>query len=227
MMERWATFDCYGTLIDWQSGIRHALAEVWPDADGATIERLVTARDRAEAGIERGSAAPYREVLKDSLLRVAQQENLAVPIGMEHALSDSLPTWPPFADVPDALRELRARGWRLGILSNTDPDLLAASLEMIGVDVDIAITAKDACSYKPAHGHWERFAERVGADRHHHVHVGASVFADLSPCADLGITAVWINRLSSVTTTPRAAELPDLRELPATLDDLVPADGQS
>jgi len=226
-MERWATFDCYGTLIDWESGIRHALAEVWPDADGATIERLVTARDRAEADIERGSAAPYREVLKGSLLRVAQQESLAVPIGMEHALSDSLPTWPPFEDVPDALRELRTRGWRLGILSNTDPDLLAASLALIGVDVDITITAKDAHSYKPAHGHWERFAERVAADRRHHVHVAASAFADLSPCADLGITAVWINRLSGVTTAPRAAELPDLRELPATLDDLVPPDSQS
>jgi hypothetical protein len=90
---------------------------VWPDADRATIQRLVTARDRAEADIERGSAAPYRQVLKDSLLGVAQQENLAVPTGMEHALSDSLPTWPPFEDVPDALRELRARGWRLSILS--------------------------------------------------------------------------------------------------------------
>ncbi len=223
MADRWATFDCYGTLIDWELGIARTLTEVWSEADESTIERLIRQRERIESEIERDSAAPYRNILEESLLRLAGEENLSVPSGMENALADSLPAWPPFEEVPDALRELRIRGWKLAILSNIDPEFLAASIELIGVPIDETITAADAGSYKPAHGHWNEFDSRVGPDRRHHVHVGASAFADLSPCAELGITAVWINRLSGATNVPRAAELPDLRELSATLDGLVPS----
>jgi 2-haloacid dehalogenase len=222
MADRWATFDCYGTLIDWELGIARVLAELWPDINDATIGRLVQERDRAEAEIERGSFATYREVLRESLRRVAEQENLLVPEGMENAFADSLPTWPPFEEVPDALSRLRSRGWKLGILSNTDPDLLDATIDRIGVAVDVRITAQDAGSYKPAHGHWVRFEERVRPDNRRHVHVAASPFADLAPCAELGMTAVWINREHGVTNLPRVAELPDLRDLPSTLDALVP-----
>jgi 2-haloacid dehalogenase len=116
---------------------------------------------------------------------------------------------------------VRERGWRIGILSNTDPDFLDASLELIGVPVDLRITAAEAGSYKPAHGHWERFFAETGADRAGHVHVAASVFHDLRPAAELGLRAVWINRLHEASDAPRAAELPDLADLPDTLDDLV------
>jgi 2-haloacid dehalogenase len=125
--------------------------------------------------------------------------------------------------VPGALRELRERGWRLAILSNTDPDLLAASVDAIGVPVDLRITAAEAGSYKPAPGHWERFFERTAADRARHVHVAASLFHDIAPCRELGLTAVWINRLGEASELPRAAELPDLARLPDTLDGLVSA----
>ena len=128
------------------------------------------------------------------------------------------------AMVPPALRQLRKNGWRLAILSNTDPDLLAASLEQIGVAVDVRITATEAGSYKPAHGHWRRFFETTGADARHHVHVGASAFHDLAPANELGLTAVWINRLAEVSEIPRAAELTDLSGLPVTLERLVNAD---
>jgi 2-haloacid dehalogenase len=214
----------YGTLIDWELGIAQSLAEVWPEADEAQLEHLLERFHEIEPEIEQDSAAPYRDVLKDSLLRLASDENLQVPIGMEFALADSLPTWPAFDEVPGVLAELKARGWRLGLLSNTDPDLLAASVEHLGVAPDMTITAAEAQSYKPAHGHWQRFEERAHVDRDHHVHVAQGVFHDLSPCSELGITCVWINRLSEVTNYPRAAELENLTELPATLDELVPPD---
>jgi 2-haloacid dehalogenase len=125
--------------------------------------------------------------------------------------------------VPAALTRLKEDGWRLAILSNTDPDLLAASIQRIGVAVDLTITAAEAGSYKPAHGHWDRFFERSGADRTRHVHVGASDYHDLAPAAELGLRAVWINRLGEQSDSPRVAELADLRDLPKTLDRLVPA----
>jgi len=123
--------------------------------------------------------------------------------------------------VPATLAELRAGGWRLGILSNTDPDLLAESVGTIGVEVDLQITAAEAGSYKPAHGHWRRFFAVSGADPARHVHVAASLFHDIAPAADLGIPAVWINRLAESSPLPRKAELIDLAGLPDALDAIV------
>jgi 2-haloalkanoic acid dehalogenase type II len=226
MTDRWATFDVYGTLIDWELGIAQAMAGVWPEADEPMLEHLLERFHEVEPEIEQDSAAPYREVLRDTLAKLALDENLAVPVGMEFALADSLPSWPAFDEVPSTLNELHARGWKLGLLSNTDPDLLAASVEHLGITPDVTITATEAGSYKPAHGHWKAFYERTGADRHghHHVHVAEGVFHDLAPCSELGITAVWINRLSEVTNYPRAAELENLTTLPDVLDELRPAD---
>jgi 2-haloacid dehalogenase len=213
--ERWATFDCYGTLIDWNGGIEAALATTWPDADA---ERLLAHYHAVEPRIQAGSDLPYREVLTRGLAAVGAIEGLEVPVGREGALAESLPGWPPFEEVPGSLAALRERGWRLAILSNTDPDLLAASVKGIGVEFDELITAADAGSYKPAAGHWETFFDRSGADRARHVHVAASLFHDIAPCAELGVPAVWINRLGERSELPRAAELPDLGELPATLE---------
>lgn len=225
---RWATFDCYGTLIDWDSGIAATLAELWPDRDPAP---LLERYHGIEPEVQAGSAMPYQEVLAASLGRLAAAEGLALPAGREGALSESLPGWAPFPEVPGALAELRRRGWRLGVLSNTDPDLLAASVERIGVPVDVCITAAEAGSYKPAHGHWERFRERSGAGPDEQVHVAVSMFHDIVPAAELGIPAVWIDRAGDVSNrlgegagARRAADLPDLAGLPDTLDRVLPAE---
>ena len=220
-MTRWATFDCYGTLIDWDGGIRDTLAGLWLEEDA---ERLLERYHEIEPRVQQGSAAPYREVLRQALRLLADDEGLALADADEYALADSLPSWRPFPEVPGALADLRGRGWSLVILSNTDPDLLAASVERIGVELEGAVTAADAGSYKPAPGHWERFFERFGAERERHVHVGASPFHDIEPAAKLGLTAVWINRLREKSDVPRAGELHDLSRLPDVLDDLVPAD---
>ena len=218
-MTRWATFDCYGTLIDWDGGIRDCLRGLWPEADS---DRLLERYHEIEPRVQQGSAIPYRDVLAQGLRVLADEEDLPLASEDEGALAESLPSWRPFPEVPGALADLRGRGFNLVLLSNTDPDLLAASIERIGVPVEGAITAAEAGSYKPAHGHWERFFERFDADRERHVHVAASVFHDLEPTAELGLQAVWINRLREVSDAPRAAELKDLSRLPEVLESLVP-----
>jgi 2-haloacid dehalogenase len=125
--------------------------------------------------------------------------------------------------VPAALATARDRGWRLAALSNTDPDLLAASLSAIGVPFDERVVASEIGSYKPAHGHWLEFFDRTGADRAGHVHVAQSHFHDVVPATELGLRTVWINRLGEQADPPPARELPDLSELADTLDELVPA----
>jgi 2-haloacid dehalogenase len=201
-------------------GIRSSLARLWPEADASfLLERY----HEVEPRVQLQGSLPYREVLGQALVLVAESEGLSLPPGEEQALAESLPSWPVFPEVPGALVELRDRGWSLGVLSNTDPDLLAASLAAIGVPVDLTVTAAEARSYKPAHGHWERFFADTGADRPHHVHVAASLFHDIAPAQELGLTAVWINRLGEQSEQPRAGELPDLARLPDVLDELVPA----
>jgi 2-haloalkanoic acid dehalogenase type II len=219
-MTPWATFDCYGTLIDWNGGVRKILHELWPDADP---ERLLALHHAVEPLVQEGRSLPYREVMARVLRAVAAVEDLSLRPDQGYALADSLPSWTPFPEVPAALQTLRDRGWKLAILSNTDPDLLQASLRQIGVPVDLAITAAEAGSYKPSPGHWTRFAERTGATADRHIHVAASLFHDIAPAARLGIRAVWINRLGEQSGLPRAAELPDLKRLPETLEGLVPA----
>jgi 2-haloalkanoic acid dehalogenase type II len=162
-------------------------------------------------------------VLRRCLLAIGAIEGRDLPFGLDSSLADSLPQWPPFPEVTDALAQLRTRGWRLAILSNIDPDLLPASLEQIGVRIDLTITATEAGSYKPQPGHWERFFERSKAEKDQHVHVAASPFHDLRPAAKLGLKAVWINRLGEKSRTPREAELSDLSGLPDELERLVPA----
>jgi 2-haloacid dehalogenase len=218
-MERWATFDCYGTLIDWNGGIRAELARVFGEDAG---ERLLARYHELEPEIEREDPSrSYRVVLAEALRRLAAEEE--VELSDPDALAGSLPEWPPFPEVRSALRELRARGWRLGILSNTDPDLLAASIDQIGVPVDLRIVASELGSYKPAHAHWERFFAESGAALEYHVHVAASHFHDIVPASELGLTSVWVNRLGESEVEPRPTrELPDLAGLPEVLDELVP-----
>jgi 2-haloacid dehalogenase len=220
MTDRWATFDCYGTLIDWEGGIRGVIRVLWPEAD---VERLLRRYHAVEPLVQEGRWLAYREVGARTLRAMAAIEGLPLTDAGEYALADSLPYWLPFPEVPTALSRLRQDGWRLAILSNTDPELLAASIDQIGVPIDLRITAAESGSYKPAHGHWKRFFDATGATSDRHVHVASSLFHDIAPANELGLKAVWINRLDEQSTLPRAAELTDLSELPETLDRLVPA----
>lgn len=219
MRDRWATFDCYGTLVDWPGGVREAMLDLWPQADG---EALLASYMRIEPTVQEGRGTPYREVMAETMAGVADELGLAVPQGRSHVLAESLPSWRVFPEVPASLTALREGGWKLAILSNTDADLLEASVEAIGVAIDERVVASDIGSYKPAFGHWEAFFRRTGVDRTRHIHVAASLFHDIEPCAKLGLPAVWIDRLGEQSMVPRSATLPDLTDLPGTLERLVP-----
>jgi 2-haloacid dehalogenase len=216
--QRWATFDCYGTLIDWNLGIRTELERLFGVQEAP---RLLERYHELEPELESEPFRTYREVLTLALERLAQEESVQIPEGETDALAKALPDWPPFLEVPPALAALRERGWMLALLSNTDRDLIEASQRQLGVPVDLAIVAQDVGSYKPAHGHWDRFFEATTADRDRHVHVAASLFHDIAPARELGLKSVWINRLGEQAEPKPDRELTDLSDLPDTLDELV------
>jgi 2-haloacid dehalogenase len=212
---RWATFDCYGTLIDWNGGIGRELERLFGAARGA---ELVHAYHELEPQIQREDPSRgYRQVMAVALAR------LGAPAGEQDALGRSLPQWEPFPEVPAALEDARSRGWRLAVLSNTDRDLLDASLARIGIDFESSIVASEIGSYKPAPAHWDEFFARSGADREQHVHVGASLFHDIAPAAALGLRTIWINRLGEEAEPQPDIELRSLTGLGESLDSLAPA----
>jgi 2-haloacid dehalogenase len=215
-MDQWATFDCYGTLIDWNGGIGRELERLF----GAEhVARLLNAYHELEREIEHERpTATYRDVLTTALCLLAEREDVPLAAADEDALARSLPSWQPFPEGAAALEDARARGWKLAILSNTDRDYLDASLELIGVPFDASIVASEIGSYKPGHRHWETFAERVSPEVH--VHVGASLFHDIAPATELGLPTVWINRLGEAPEPQLDVELHSLTGLGAALDSL-------
>jgi 2-haloacid dehalogenase len=212
--DRWATLDCYGTLIDWNRGIRGELARVFGEE---RADELLARYHELEPVLEADGTRTYREVLTEAM------RGLGAPAGEEDALARSLPLWEPFPEVAESLAGARGRGWRLAVLSNTDGDFLDASTARLGVRIDLSIVAGEIGSYKPAHRHWEEFFARSDADPARHVHVAASLFHDIAPANELGLRSVWINRLGEEPGPVPTRELRDLGPLPATLDELVPA----
>jgi 2-haloacid dehalogenase len=217
----WATFDCYGTLVDWNGGIGDELERLFGTAARESL--LARYHDVEPPVQEARPEAPYREVLAEALRGCAEAAGVEVPADEGDALARSLPDWPVFADVPPALAELRRRGWRLAILSNTDRDFIEASMARIGVPFELAIVASEIGSYKPAEEHWRAFSAATGADPGRHVHVAASLYHDVEPASALGVRCVWINRLDEEVESGAVLELPDLSPLPDALDRLVPA----
>jgi len=215
--ERWATFDCYGTLIDWNGGIRRELARLFGE-DRA--DRLLVRYHELEPQIQIDDpAATYRDVMARALERLAEEQSVDLAPAEADTFGESLPGWAPFPEVPGALEEARAHGFRLVILSHSDPDLIAASIRSIGVQFDDAITASEIGSYKPALGHWRAFEGRHG--RLPDVHVAASLFHDIGPANELGLPCVWVNRLGEERGERRPTrEIADLRPLPDALEEL-------
>jgi len=213
MSERWATFDCYGTLIDWNGGIRRELARIFgEDRADEQLDRYHEVEPQVQA---EDPSRSYREVMASTL------ERLGAPGDDRDVLGRALPSWEVFPEVPAALEEARRRGWRLCILSNTDREFIDVSMRTIGVPFDRSIVASEIGSYKPALGHWRTFEREVG--RLPDVHVCASLFHDVVPAAELGIPSVWVNRLEERAEPAPTRELRDLSTLAGVIDELVPA----
>jgi 2-haloacid dehalogenase len=217
--QRWATFDCYGTLVDWNAGIRAELERLLGASDG---DRLLARYHVIEPQVQaEHPAMRYRNVMATVLERLAAEEETTLPPGERDALGRSLPGWPVFEEVPEALAEAREHGWSLFALSNSDRDLLDASIGAVGVPFEGAIVASEIGSYKPDPGHWNAFYEATGADPARHVHVAQSHFHDIVPAHGLGIPSVWINRLGERHEPPPTRELATLAGLADVLDELV------
>ena len=212
--DRWATFDCYGTLIDWNGGIRRELVRVFGE-EGAD-ERLNRYHE-VEPSLQVGGDRSYRAVMTDAMRKLGAPEEEA------SGLAEALPSWEPFPEVRQALEDARSRGWKLAILSNTDRDFIDASMSRIGVPFELAIVASEIGSYKPEHRHWSRFFEETTALREMHVHVAQSYFHDIVPANELGLRSIWINRYGERHDPPPTPELADLSLLAETLDGLVAA----
>jgi 2-haloacid dehalogenase len=311
-MDRWATFDCYGTLIDWDAGIKAELTRLFGDGieervaearddfefeararavarEKARVERARAREERARAKaeaeaqkaeegedaddgepgehgkveeaepeaaeedeeeaeedeeepefdeeaareraldelldryhalerqIEKDGSLTYREVMTEVMRR------LGAPAGEEGGLADSLPSWQPFPEAADVLMELRSRGWKLAILSNSDLDFIEASKSLLGVPFEETVVASQIHSYKPALMHWMEFYGRTLANRRRHIHVGASSYHDIAPARKLRIPNVWINRRGEHALTAATKELETLDGLPDIADEIIPA----
>jgi 2-haloalkanoic acid dehalogenase type II len=213
----YVTFDCYGTLIDWESGIRGAFVEA-ARSDGVRLDesRIIGAYADVEHVVEREGYRRYRDVLADTATRVANA--LGWRVSYAGFLADSLPSWRPFADTNKALERLRAAGIRLGILSNIDDDLLTMTRRHFTVDFDLIITAQQVGSYKPAPMHFLTARERIGKSRW--IHAAQSNFHDIVPTNALGIPNAWINRKSN-RALPGGTPTMEFSDLKGLADKLV------
>jgi 2-haloalkanoic acid dehalogenase type II len=215
------TFDCYGTLVDWEAGIRAAFLEA-ARRDGVALDgrALLAAYLEVEAALQAGAYRSYRAILAETARRVAARLGWPLGEGRAHFLPESLPRWRPFSDTNRALRRLAAAGYRLGILSNVDDDLLAATRRHLAVDFDLVVTAQAVGAYKPARPHFDTARRRIGDRRW--LHAAQSYFHDIAPARALGIPSAWINRKGEPARGPLRPDR-ELRTLADLADWLAPA----
>jgi len=207
------TFDCYGTLINWEAGILSALHRILSthgkNIDDATLLKVY---GDFELRSEQGAFRPYREVLESVVRQFATEFRFTPSAEEVRSLPDSLSTWKPWPDTVAGLRQLKSR-FRLAILSNVDDDLFAATRPQLGVDFDEVITAQQAQAYKPSLKLFELALSRIHAPAHRVLHVGQSVYHDVVPAQSLGLATVWVNRPSArpgVGAVKAAEATPDL-----------------
>lgn len=187
------TFDCYGTLIDWESGIVEAFRSE-AESDGVRIEgeEILRAYASIEPVVEQERYRTYREVLAETAQRMAGLYGWTVPPARAGFLAESLPSWKPFDDTNRALERLRDAGHQLGILTNCDDDLIAATRRHFTVDFELVVTAQQVGAYKPAPPHFVTAREKIGSSRW--LHAAQSNFHDIVPTNVLNIPNAWINR---------------------------------
>ena len=211
------TFDCYGTLIDWEAGIGEAF-EIEARRLGLTPDRseILRVYHEVEPLIQGREYYTYRRVLTETARRTADRLGWALPDDRNAFLVESLPTWKPFPDTNPALERFVRAGFRLGILSNTDDDLLRLTRKHFTVDFDVVITAQEVRSYKPAPSHFLQARSKIGCDwKTRWLHAAQSYFHDVQPSRALGHTVAWVNRLHepAPVVSPTTLEVYDLTGL--------------
>jgi 2-haloacid dehalogenase len=207
------TFDCYGTMIDWETGIFSALRPILaahkrsiPDSE------LLQLYSELEASAEQGEFLRYRDVLQSVVRSFGERLGFSPTDAEVRSLPDSLANWQPFPDTVEALRKLKSR-YQLAVISNVDDDLFAATAPKLGVAFDHVITAQQAACYKPCMRIFKLAEERTGVSRDQWLHIGQSIYHDVIPAQSLGIATVWVNRPSprpGAGAAKAAAGKPDL-----------------
>ena len=219
------TFDCYGTLIDWESGIADALRPVMR-AHGVQVSNaeLMGLYAEIEAAGKSGEYRRYREVLRSTVREICSRLRFVPSLSEVECLAESLGSWQPFPDTVDALERMKSR-YRLCIVSNVDDDLFAGTARTLDVDFDYVVTAEQAGSYKPSHNNFAMAIERMGIPKERVLHVAESVKLDIVAAKSFGMDAVWVNRHSGTDLEGSASgnpsdgdsgadlEVPDLKTL--------------
>ncbi len=219
------TFDCYGTLIDWETGILAAVKPILAQRTiAATDAQLLELYTKAEAAQEFGPYQPYRTILRNVMADIAAELGFAPTEAELNVLPDSVGQWPAFADTVAALKRLQTR-YKLVIISNIDDAMFAESNKRLQVTFDAIITAQQVGSYKPAHHNFHTALQRLGVAQSQVLHVAQSFYHDHVPAQELGLTTVWVNRQSilpgiglslPVAVTPDL-EVPDMQSLVAAM----------
>lgn len=216
--DRWVTFDCFGTLVDWHSGYRRVLSPI----AGDRTDELIRAYHEFERSIERERPHRlYKDVLTTGLARGAEKIGLALPKEQSDVIVRNWGELPFYRDVPSSLAALRNAGWKLAMLTNCDNDLFAKTLAKFPLRPDLVVTAEMVGSYKPELGHFNRFQQESGVERRNWIHAACSWFHDIAPARRLGLKRVWVDR-DKTGHDPAAATcvLPDVTGLPKTVAEL-------
>jgi len=190
---KFITFDCYGTLIDWESGVYDAFQKE-ADRDGFTIDRdvLIPRFIDVQRDIQRGSYELYAEVLRRTAVRVAAELSWDLEPSRSNFLPNSVPAWQAFRET-NAQLERFAKKYELGILSNIDDKLLGATRRHFRADFDLVVTAQQVRSYKPDPAHFKECARRIGGKKGW-LHIGSGYETDVAPCLKMNVPVIWVNR---------------------------------
>jgi len=206
------TFDCYGTLIDWESAILRVLRPILDGRAELNDDTILETYAQLEAAAEAGPYRSYRDVLEEVVLGFGQRFNFVAAPPEISSLPESLGQWQPFPDTVAALRRLKSR-FKLAVISNIDDDLFAQTARRLEVPFDFVITAQQARSYKPSHNNFRLALRTIGVAPEKVIHVAQSLFHDIAAARALGLTTVWVNRRGKRMrpgATPRANVRPDL-----------------
>ena len=207
---QWISFDCYGTLVDWETGIFEAVAPVLTSHGirKSRAEVLAFFAD-IEPRVQRAGYLEYRHILRRVMAQMGRELGFRPSESELDCLADALPHWPVFSDTVDALRVLQSR-FKLAVISNVDDDLFAGTARALGIDFDVVVTAQQVRSYKPSPTHFHTAAERMAVATDAWLHVAESLYHDIAPANQLGIASVWVNRAGRGGGTRRSDAVPDL-----------------
>lgn len=216
--DRWLTFDCYGTIADWNSCLLQALEPV----AGARAAALLAAYHQAEVMLEADTPwRPYREVLTDGLALAARRTGVPLSGAEASALVAAWPRMTVFDDVGPALSDLLRDGWRFAILTNCDDDLFATTAPKLPAAFDVVVTAEQVRSYKPDLAHFRKFTEITGATPESWIHIANSWVHDILPAARMGVRSIWVDRdLTGHPAKLAERRITSMRRLPGTVDDV-------